>query len=179
MNPSPGRAWQTSAYQAMGGLLALGFKFVAWLNGLGVLLIIFCSLGLIQTDLTAAELRLPLVAFTGGLALCGLALFWSYLVQASLFNQLVSGHARRTHWIPLSCAIIAYALSLVVFMAGCWFTLGVSSLAAHASDSGYSQPSEGDGDNGGDDDAAPQDQSGVPQFEVPEQRPALARAPRA
>jgi len=174
MNPGSGRAWQTSAYQAMGGLLALGFKFVAWLNGLGVLLIIFCSLGLIQSDLTAAELRLPLVAFTGGLALCGLALFWSYLVQASLFNQLVSGRTRRTHWIPLSCAIAAYALSLMVFMVGCWFTLGVSSLAAQSSGSSYSQP---DGD--GDDDTTPQDQSGVPQFDVPEQRPALARAPRA
>jgi hypothetical protein len=172
-NQSPGRAWQTSAYQAMGGLLALGFKFVAWLNGLGVLLIIFCSLGLIQTDLTAAELRLPLVAFTAGLALCGLALFWSYLVQASLFNQLVSGHTRRTHWIPLSCAIGAYALSLMVFMAGCWFTLGVSSLAAQSSDSSYSRSSDGD------DDTAPQDQSGVPQFEVPRQRSAAARAPRA
>jgi hypothetical protein len=58
-------------------------------------------------------------------------------------------------------------------MAGCWFTLGVSSLAAQSSDSSYSRSSDGD------DDTAPQDQSGVPQFEVPRQRSAAARAPRA
>lgn len=165
-NPNPGRVWQASAYQAMSGLLALGFKFVAWVNGLGVLIIILCSLGLIQSDLNSGELRLPLAAFTGGLALCGLALLWSYLVQASLFNQLVAGHTRRTHWIPLFCAIVAYALSLTAFVVGCWFTLGVSSMATRSSD--YSQSPD-------DNDTTPQDQSGVPQLDVPAQRPAIFR----
>jgi hypothetical protein len=144
-------AIQTGATPANGALtasLSLGFRFLAWLNGLGVLLILVCATGMVQTDLVAGWLRLPMAAFLAGLVLCGLGLLWSYLVLASLFAQMVRGQTRRTHWIPLFCAMVAYSLSMVAFVAGCWFTLGLSIFSQHFSES--NSPSE---------EATPEDQS--------------------
>lgn len=112
-------------------MFALGFKFLAWINGLGVLVVILCALGLAQGDFSPAVLRLPLTAYTAGLAFCGLALLWFYLVHASLFSQLITGQTRRTHWVPLFCALVAYTLSLVAFVMGCWLVLGAASLVSH------------------------------------------------
>ncbi len=145
------RMRQIPAYQALTGVFALGFKFLAWINGLGVLVVILCALGLTQNDFSPAILRLPLTAFTVGLAFCGLALLWSYLVHASLFTQLITGQARRTHWVPLFCALVAYTLSLVAFVMGCWLVLGASSLVSH--DAAFTSSSDERG-------VAPQDQSG-------------------
>ncbi len=114
---------------ALASSLALGFKFLAWINSLGVVVILFFGLGIIQVDLAPHWLRLPLAAFLAGLVLSALGLLWTYPAQASLLNQLVSGRARRTHWLPLSCTIIAYTLSLLAFVAGCWITLGLGHLA--------------------------------------------------
>ena len=150
-NMSSNRLGRAYAYQALSGVLTLGFKFLAWINGLGVLVVILCSLGLVQADVSSSTLRLPLAAFTAGLAFCGLALLWFYLVQTSLLGQMISGQSRRSHWIPLFCAMVAYSLSLAAFVIGCWFTLGLSGLASQGGD--YSQQSEEQG-------VAPLDQSG-------------------
>lgn len=136
------RADQDSAYQGLTTIFALGFKFLAWINGVGALLIIVCSMGIVQVDLSPYLLRLPLAAFMAGLALCGLGLLWSYLVQTSLFNQLLAGRARRTHWVPMFCAMVAYSLSMAAFVMGCWFTLNLA--AAVDQNGGYSQPSRGE-----------------------------------
>lgn len=114
---------------ALASSLALGFKFLAWINSLGVVVILFFGLGIIQADLAPQWLRLPLAAFLAGLVLSALGLLWTYPAHASLINQLVSGRVRRTHWIPLSCTIIAYTLSLLAFVGGCWITLGLGHLA--------------------------------------------------
>jgi hypothetical protein len=145
------RADQDSAYQGLTTIFALGFKFLAWINGVGTLLIVICSVGIVQVDLSPYLLRLPLAAFMAGLALCGLGLLWSYLVQTSLFNQLLAGHARHTHWVPMFCALVAYSLSMAAFVMGCWFTLNLA--AAIDQNGDYSPSSHGEG-------VSPSDQSG-------------------
>ncbi len=118
------------AVRALAGAFALGFRFLAWINGLGVLLILLCSAGAFDIDLDAQWLRLPFAAFLGGLALCALGLLWTYPAQSSLAHQLAAGRARRSHWLPMACTLIAYTLSLLAFLAGCWF---LQSLLAFAS----------------------------------------------
>jgi hypothetical protein len=116
------------AVQALASSLALGFKFLAWVNGLGVAAMLLFSVGIVPMDLAPQWLRMPMAAFLGGMALCALGLLWSYPVQASLLNQLISGRARKTHWVPLLLAMLAYSFSLLAFIVGCWFTLGLASI---------------------------------------------------
>src|SRR3546814_10579464 len=106
------------AVQALAGGFTLGFKLLAWINGLGVLLLLSCSLGIVQIDLDPQWLRFPLAAFLAGLALAALGLLWSYPVQSSLLHQLISGKPRRGHWLPLFCSLAAYSLGLLAFIAG-------------------------------------------------------------
>ncbi|HEY9281673.1 MAG TPA: hypothetical protein VIP51_16515 [Eoetvoesiella sp.] len=129
-------------YQSLTATFSLGFKWLAWINCLGVLLVLLCALGLLQTDLTAYLLRLPLVAFVCGITFCGLGLMWSYLVQSSMIGQLVLGEPRRTHWIPLFCALVAYGLSLLAFVIGCWFLVNLAGLADQNSESTFSSEDE-------------------------------------
>jgi hypothetical protein len=110
-----------NATSTLGRSITTGFKFLAWLNGLGVLLMLFCSMGAIELGLVAAWYRFPLALFRGGLALGALGLLWSYTLQSTLIVQMINGQARRTHWIPLSCTLLAYILSLAAFACGCWF----------------------------------------------------------
>jgi hypothetical protein len=121
------QAGLSSAIQVLAGTLGLGFKFLAWVNGLALLLLMACAIGIIDVDLATPWLRLPVTIFLAGLALAMLGLLWSYPVQASLLNQLAEGRPRRGHWIPLICAMTAYGLSLVAFVAACWLTLGMAS----------------------------------------------------
>jgi len=118
------------AFLALARTFVLGFKFLAWLNGLGVLLVLFCSIGVVEFGLAPQWLRLPLAAFLAGLALCALGLLWSYPTQSSLLNQVASGRlVRRTHWLPMFCTLLAYSLSFIAFALGCWF---VQTLAGFA-----------------------------------------------
>lgn len=116
----------SSAIHVLAGTLGLGFRFLAWINGLALLLLMACAIGIIDVDLAAHWMRLPVTIFLAGLALAALGLLWSYPVQASLLNQLAEGRARRGHWIPLICAMTAYGLSLLAFVLGCWLTLGLA-----------------------------------------------------
>jgi hypothetical protein len=121
------RAGLSSAIQVLATTLGLGFKFLAWVNGLALLLLMACAVGIIDVDLGAPWLRLPITLFLAGLALATLGLLWSYPVQASLLNQLAEGRPRRGHWIPLICVMTAYGLSLLAFVIACWLTLGMAS----------------------------------------------------
>ncbi|NYT77925.1 hypothetical protein H0A71_13045 [Alcaligenaceae bacterium] len=105
--------------QALGRTLTLGFKFVAWLNGLGLLLTIMLSMG-VTMEVSAVWYRLPLAAYLSGLALAGLGLLWSCPAQTSLLYQLSRSYKTRGHWVPLFCTLLAYALSMIVFVMGCW-----------------------------------------------------------
>jgi len=114
---------RSAAFSSLNAVLMLGFKFLAWLNGLGLLLVILNAVGVISSDYAPEWLRLPLLAFSAGMVLCGLGLLWAYLTQASLLNQSLAGYVRRGHWVPLSCMIASYCLSLLSFVAGCWLVV--------------------------------------------------------
>lgn len=142
------------ALQALTSTLTLGFKFLAWINGMGVVVILLLGIGIVHIELPPEWLRLPMAAFLGGLALSALGLLWAYPVQASLLNQLVLGRPRRTHWIPLFCTMVAYGLALLAFVLGSWATLGLASLAYQ---------SFGDTNSANEQGIAPSEQSGEPQ----------------
>src|SRR5690554_657102 len=105
--------------------LMLGFRFLAWLIGLGILLVLACSAGIIEVSLDPGWLRMPLAGFLAGLSLVALGLLWVYPVQTSLLSQLLAGRPRRTHWLPLACVLIAYTLSLLAFVFSSWVTQGM------------------------------------------------------
>jgi hypothetical protein len=140
-----------SVCRSLTSVLSLGFKFLGWLNGLGILLVIACSLGVIQTDLTPYLLRLPLAVYLGGILFCGFGLLWFYAVQVSLCSQAIAGRIRRTHWFPMFCAMIAYSLSLLAFVLGCWSMVNLAGLVYQDPDSTTSADDES---------ASPLDQSG-------------------
>ncbi len=110
-------------------VLTLGFKFLAWINGVGVLLVVLCALAILPVEVPAYLLRMPLVAFLCGLALAGLGLLWVYMAQASLGSSRVRNGQRRPHWVPVLCVLASYCVSMVMFAAGCWLLLGMGSLA--------------------------------------------------
>src|SRR5690606_23138233 len=101
--------------------LVLAFRFVAWLSGLGLALVLGCALGIIETDLPIQYLKLPAAAFLCGLALAGLGLLWAFITQLSLERQWVDVRRKKTHWLPLFCTVLSYCLSMLAFAVGCWF----------------------------------------------------------
>ncbi|MCI2808471.1 hypothetical protein [Eoetvoesiella caeni] len=133
---------RNAMFRPLSSMLMLGFKYLAWLNGLGLLLVLLCALGLIATDFSPEWLRFPLLAFSSGVLLCGLSLLWAYLAQVSLFTQFLAGYARRTHWVPLTCMIVAYCLSLVAFLVGCWLIVYLAGASYQASDDAAGPSSE-------------------------------------
>src|SRR3546814_18056406 len=76
------------AVQALAGGFTLGFKCLARINGLGVLVLLFWSLGFVQIDLDPQWLSFPLAAFLAGLALAAQGRVWSFPVQSSFLPQL-------------------------------------------------------------------------------------------
>lgn len=112
--------------RTMPEVLMLGFRFLAWLNGMGVLLVVLCALGIVPTEVPSYFLRMPLIAFLCGLALAGLGLLWVYMAQASL--GLRPSGRRRHHWVPVLCVLGSYCVSMAVFAAGCWLLVGMGSL---------------------------------------------------
>ena len=109
-------------------VLMLGFRFLAWINGMGVLLVVLCALGIVPTEVPSYFLRMPLIAFLCGLALAGLGLLWVYMAQASLAVRSQGGR-RRHHWVPVVCVLGSYCVSMVMFAVGCWLLVGMGSLA--------------------------------------------------
>lgn len=127
----------TSEYRFMPAILTLGFKFLAWINSLGVLLVVLCALGVVPTEVPAFFLKMPLLAFLCGMALAGLGLLWLYMAHASLGMRSQSAR-RRYHWLPVFCVLASYCVSMVMFAVGCWLLLGLGSLATDNWDfSGY------------------------------------------
>jgi len=126
-------------------LLAMGFRFMAWVNGLGVLLAVLCALGILPTDLPPQLLKLPLAAFLCGLALAGLGLAWACAAQASHQARLAPGGRRhRLHWLPTFCSLAAYGLAMAMFVAGCWFLVNLAALVYQGEDADTSSDYEYD-----------------------------------
>ena len=121
--------------RSMPQVLMLGFRFLAWLNGMGVLLIVLCALGILPTEVPSYLLRMPLVAFLCGLALGGLGLLWVYMVQASLV--LRPRGRRRHHWVPVICVLGSYCISMVMFAVGCWLLVSMGSLVSDGWSHGF------------------------------------------
>ena len=113
--------------RVMPEVLMLGFRFLAWINGMGVLLVVLCALGIVPTEVPSYFLRMPLIAFLCGLALAGLGLLWVYMAQASLGMR--SAGRRRYHWVPVLCVLGSYCVSMVMFAVGCWLMVGMGSIA--------------------------------------------------
>jgi len=109
-----------AALKLLAEAMALGFKFLAWLNGLGVLLILLSVVGVFELDAYPHWLSFPLAGFLGGLAMAALGLLWSCAVHSSYLGQMAQGRRGRSHWLPLFLTLIAYSLSLVAFIGGCW-----------------------------------------------------------
>ncbi|HLU19434.1 MAG TPA: hypothetical protein VKZ66_05700 [Pusillimonas sp.] len=123
----PGSSTAVRGDTSMPQVLMLGFRYLAWLNGVGVLLIALSALGVIPTEVPSYLLRLPLIAFLCGLALTGLGLLWVYMVQASLLLRAPA--RRRHHWLPVICVLGCYCASMAVFIVGCWILVGMGGLA--------------------------------------------------
>lgn len=115
-------------------LLALAFKALMWLNGLGIALVFIVALGLIPWTLSPYWLRLPLALYLAGVLLAVLGLFWSGMLHTALSRQCLSGNTRRSHWIPALLTLISYFLAFLAFAAACWAFLGVMSLAHYHDD---------------------------------------------
>src|SRR5690606_16678162 len=113
------------ALDILSSAFSLGFKFLAWINGLGVMLIVFCALGIIETSVELQWLRWPLAADLGGMTLAALGLLWTYPALSSLLNQAVANRSRRAHWVPVLLIMLAYGASMMAFVIGCWFTFSV------------------------------------------------------
>jgi hypothetical protein len=158
-NQNIGRTGQAHAYHALATVFAQGFRFLATINGLGALFTLCAAVGVVDTNLAPSLYRVPLAAFIAGMALCGVGLLWSYLVQTLLFGQLVEGHPRRTHWVPFVCVLLAYGLSLVMFVAGCWYMLHLAEMASR-NPAYSSQQYDQNGQDDQDGQAAPSNQSG-------------------
>lgn len=110
-------------------MLVLGFKTCTWLNGLGVALTLVLAIGAAPSLVSPYWLRLPLALFLAGIAMAGLGLLWSGIVQGAMLRQLLTGRMRHSHWVATFLALICYALALLAFAAGCWATLGIASLS--------------------------------------------------
>ncbi len=133
MNSSITRQYQS--LQALSRPLILAFKFLAWMNGLGLLLVAFCAFGIVAADIPPYLLRFPLAAFLGGLILAGLGLLWAYLEQLNLYARLVGGQRRKTHWVPLFCVIVSYLFSMLACAGGIWFLVNLAALVYQGSES--------------------------------------------
>src|SRR5690606_8698073 len=123
----PGSSTAVRGDTSMPQVLMLGFRYLAWLNGVGVRLVALSALGVIPTEVPSYLLRLPLIAFLCGLALTGLGLLWVYMVQASLLLRAPA--RRRHHWLPVICVLGCYCASMAVFIVGCWILVGMGGLA--------------------------------------------------
>src|SRR3546814_16856898 len=62
------RTGQAHASHALATVFAQGFRLLATITGVGVLLTLFCAVGVLQTRLMPVLFRVSLSVFTGGFA---------------------------------------------------------------------------------------------------------------
>ncbi len=120
--------------RATSSALLVGFRFLAWLNGLALASVLACAMGVIETELPVQYLKLPVAAFLSGLALAGLGLLWAFIVQVNLDRPLNEARRKRAHWLPLFCTVLAYSLSMAAFAVGCWFLVNLGAYVSQVQD---------------------------------------------
>lgn len=116
----------SNAYLSLTALSLSGFRFLGWINGIAVLILVAFSLGVVGGDVDPPDLQEPIAAYAAGLAFCAIGMLFSYLTHFSLFRQIAAGRARRTHWIPMLITVLAYLLGVAAFVMGCWSAVSVT-----------------------------------------------------
>ena len=97
-----------------------GFRLLAWINGIGLLLVFGFGVGMLGGDADPPALEPAIVAFAAGVGACALGLLFSYLTHLSLYRQALRARSGRGHWLWTLLAGAAYLAALGAFLLGCW-----------------------------------------------------------
>ena len=108
-------------YKSLITISTEGFKFSALING-GAAVALLAYLGNVAgKGASIPDMRCPMAAFLVGLALCGFSMFFAYLTQLKLLNEIgLSEKPVLRHGMLLWIAIALFAFSLVSFGVGGW-----------------------------------------------------------
>lgn len=101
-------------------------RYMATLNSVAILYLLFLASGVVESLLAPAWLRLPLVVFSVGLVTAILAMFWAQFLQQSIHIGIKSGFRL---WFPSFCSMLFVFVSLGAFLLGVWGTLGLASFS--------------------------------------------------
>jgi hypothetical protein len=110
-----------SPYALFAGMLRL----MGWLNGLAALLITAFALGAVGSDVDPPDLSRPLDCFLVGLAAAGVAMVLAFVAQLWREHRLRQGRTPGGR-LGLALALLAFAVSVAGFGAGCWFAVDES-----------------------------------------------------
>ncbi len=102
---------------------AEGFKFLSLANG-GAAVALLTYLGHFgNRTVKAPDMSCPMLLFLAGLVCAGAGWFSAYFTQLRLFQteEAGSNDGRHSGW--LSCAAVAYVLSLALFAVGCYLAV--------------------------------------------------------
>ena len=108
-------------YKSLITLATEGFKFAALING-GAAVALLAYLGNVAGK-GPPDMKVPMLAFLVGLALCGASMGCAYLTQLALLNEERTGAGAQTkgaHQRFLHVAMILFAASLIAFVIGAW-----------------------------------------------------------
>lgn len=104
----------------LGAHALTGFRLLAWINGIGLLVFLGFAVGILGADVDPPALEPAIAAFAVGLAACALGLLFSYLTHLSLYRQALRARPGRGHWLWTLLSIAAYLAALGAFLLGCW-----------------------------------------------------------
>jgi len=108
-------------YKSLINISLAGLKLLALLNG-GAAVALLAFIGNISgKNLPVPDLRWSMAFFLGGLSLCGLAFFLSYLTQFILYQEVMNDKIKKQisrHIVWHRLASIIALLSLVAFIIG-------------------------------------------------------------
>ncbi|CAN7777874.1 hypothetical protein LJR290_007917 [Variovorax sp. LjRoot290] len=109
---------KAETYKSLITLSVEGFKFAALTNG-GAAVALLSYLGNIASKGAAApDMRMPMGFFLAGLVCCGIAMFYAYLTQLTLFNEMHVGTSKHAFYLRASMVLLA--TSLGCFAVGSW-----------------------------------------------------------
>jgi hypothetical protein len=104
-------------YKSLIQLSIEAFRFSALVNG-GAAVALLAYLGNVASTsgATVINLSCPMLSFVAGLGMCGLAVFFGYLTQLKLLNEIgKSQNLNFKHTWYLWAAVICYVVSLLAF----------------------------------------------------------------
>ena len=108
-------------------LLGAAARWLGWLNGIGALVGVGFSLGVLGADVAPPDLTMPVALFLAGVIACaGAMLCWGLAQVAASAGR----PARRCVTVAVWLGVAAYIASLLAFAAGCWLSAGLAADAA-------------------------------------------------